>query len=318
MYSLKQVLGPHIDPINFHKFWLAHMELSMKTIDPDVHSFFDEGTNTACYIVKDPSSKSCAVIDSIWDFDFASGRMHTAHADNLIDVILSNQWNLEWVIETHVHADHLSAAPYLANRLGAKIGIGSNINAVQKLFGKVFNAGTLFEMDGSQFDCLYQDGDSFYIGNLKVDVMHTPGHTPACVTYMIGDTAFIGDTLFMPDFGTARADFPGGSAAKLYQSIQKILALPDATRLFLCHDYKAPGRDSFCWETTVAEQKKLNVHVSQGTTETEFVSMRTSRDESLSMPKLLIPSVQVNMRAGKLPPAESDGNVYLKIPINQL
>ena len=290
----------------------------MNRVNPEVHSFFDEDTNTACYIVKDPLSRSCAVIDSIWDFDCASGRMHTAHADKLIGTILSNDWKLEWVLETHVHADHLSAAPYLANHLGAKIGIGSNINAVQKLFGKVFNAGTLFELDGSQFDRLYQDGDNFNIGNLKVDVMHTPGHTPACVTYMIGDAAFVGDTLFMPDFGTARADFPGGSASKLYQSIQKILALPDSTRLFLCHDYKAPGRDSFCWETTVAEQKNLNIHVGRGVTETEFVSMRTSRDEALSMPQLLIPSVQVNMRAGKLPPAENDGNVYLKIPINRL
>ncbi len=290
----------------------------MNTQNPEVHCFFDEETNAACYIVKDPASQSCAIIDSIWDFDLASGTMHTAHADRLIDEIISKNWKLEWVIETHVHADHLSAAPYLSKRFGAKIGIGSNINAVQRVFGKVFNAGTQFEMDGSQFDRLFMDGDNFTIGGLRVDVMHTPGHTPACVTYIIGNSAFIGDTLFMPDFGTARADFPGGSATELYHSIHKILALPDSTRLFLCHDYKAPGRDSYCWETTVAEQKELNIHVGRGTTETEFVSMRTTRDEALSMPKLLIPSIQVNMRAGKLPPAENDGNVYLKIPINKL
>ena len=290
----------------------------MALLTPEVHSYFDEATNAACYIVKDPSSTSCAIIDSIWNFDLASGQTNTEHADMLADDIIANGWQLDWIIETHVHADHLSAAPYLAQRFGAKIAIGSNINTVQKVFGKVFNAGTEFQMDGSQFDRLFEDGECFDIGNMIVQVMHTPGHTPACVTYIVGDAAFIGDTLFMPDFGTARADFPGGSAKDLYQSIQKILALPDQTRLFLCHDYKAPGRDAFCWQTTVADQKARNIHVGGQKTEDEFVSFRSARDAQLSMPKLIIPSIQVNMRAGNLPPADPDGSVYLKIPINKL
>ena len=289
-----------------------------ENLKPEVHSFFDENTNAACYIVKDPSTSACAVIDSILDFDLASGRTSTSHADMLIEVITSNQWTLEWVIETHVHADHLSAAPYLARELGGKIAIGANIESVQKVFGKIFNAGTEFQMDGSQFDRLFEDGDKFEIGNLNVRVIHTPGHTPACVTYIFSDAAFIGDTLFMPDFGTARADFPGGSAKDLYDSIQKILSLPSDTRLFLCHDYKAPGRDEFCWETTVAKQKELNIHVGGGKSESEFVEFRTTRDAQLSMPKLIIPSIQVNMRAGQLPPAEDDGQHYLKVPINRL
>ena len=290
----------------------------MTLLTPEVHSYFDEATNAACYIVKDPSSTSCVIIDSIWNFDLASGQTNTEHADMLADDIIANGWQLDWIIETHVHADHLSAAPYLAQRFGAKIAIGSNINTVQKVFGKVFNAGTEFQMDGSQFDRLFEDGECFDIGNMSVQVMHTPGHTPACVTYIVGDAAFIGDTLFMPDFGTARADFPGGSAKDLYQSIQKILALPDQTRLFLCHDYKAPGRDAFCWQTTVADQKARNIHVGGQKTEDEFVSFRTARDAQLSMPKLIIPSIQVNMRAGNLPPADPDGSIYLKIPINKL
>lgn len=284
---------------------------------PEVHSYFDENTNAACYILKDPSSNACAVVDSILDFDVASGRTHTAHADMLIREIQSNDWSLDWVIETHVHADHLSAAPYLAEQIGGKIAIGANIESVQKVFGKIFNAGTEFQMDGSQFDSLFQDEDIFQIGNMPVTVMHTPGHTPACVTYVVGDSAFIGDTLFMPDFGTARADFPGGSAKDLYNSIQRILALPDETRLFLCHDYKAPGRDEFCWETTVAEEKANNIHVGGGKSEEEFVSFRTARDAKLSMPRLIIPSIQVNMRAGQMPPPEEDGDVYLKVPINK-
>ena len=290
----------------------------MDTITPEVYSYFDEKTNAACYILKDPNSNSCAVIDSILDFEVAAGRTHTSHADMLIREIKSNDWSLEWIIETHVHADHLSAAPYLAQQIGGKIAIGSNINSVQKVFGKIFNAGTEFQMDGSQFDRLFEDKDSFRLGELTVDVMHTPGHTPACVTYVVGNAAFIGDTLFMPDFGTARADFPGGSARDLYKSIQKILSLPDETRLFLCHDYKAPGRDEFCWETTVAEEKINNIHVGGGKSEEEFVAFRTARDAQLPMPKLIIPSIQVNMRAGKMPPAEFDGQVYLKVPINRL
>ena len=290
----------------------------MNTSTPEVYSYFDENTNAACYILKDPNSNSCAVIDSILDFEVAAGRTHTSHADMLIREIKSNDWSLEWIIETHVHADHLSAAPYLAQQIGGKIAIGSNINSVQKVFGKIFNAGTEFQMDGSQFDRLFEDEDSFRLGELTVDVMHTPGHTPACVTYVVGNAAFIGDTLFMPDFGTARADFPGGSARDLYKSIQKILSLPDETRLFLCHDYKAPGRDEFCWETTVAEEKINNIHVGGGKSEEEFVAFRTARDAQLPMPKLIIPSIQVNMRAGKMPPAEFDGQVYLKVPINRL
>lgn len=290
----------------------------MNTSIPEVYSYFDENTNAACYILKDPNSNSCAVIDSILDFEVAAGRTHTSHADMLVREIKSNDWSLEWIIETHVHADHLSAAPYLAQQIGGKIAIGSNINSVQKVFGKIFNAGTEFQMDGSQFDRLFEDEDSFRLGELTVDVMHTPGHTPACVTYVVGNAAFIGDTLFMPDFGTARADFPGGSARDLYKSIQKILSLPDETRLFLCHDYKAPGRDEFCWETTVAEEKINNIHVGGGKSEEEFVAFRTARDAQLPMPKLIIPSIQVNMRAGKMPPAELDGQVYLKVPINRL
>ena len=290
----------------------------MLRLIPEVHSYFDVPTNAACYILKDPGSNECAVIDSILDFDMASGGTHTTHADMLINEITSNGWKLEWVIETHVHADHLSAAPYLAKQLGGKIAIGSNIDAVQQVFGKIFNAGTEFQMDGSQFDRLFQDGDSFEVGQMQINVMHTPGHTPACVTYVVGNAAFIGDTLFMPDFGTARADFPGGSATDLYNSIHRILSLPDDTRLFLCHDYKAPGRDEFCWETTVAEERQNNIHVGGGKSEEEFVSFRTARDAQLNMPKLIIPSIQVNMRAGKLPPAEDNGTVYLKVPINAL
>ena len=285
---------------------------------PEVFSYFDETTNAACYILKDPSSNSCAVIDSILDFDLAAGRVTTKHADMLIRDIQTKGLDLEWIIETHVHADHLSAAPYLAQQLGGKIAIGSNIGTVQEVFGKIFNAGTEFQMDGSQFDRLFSDNDNFKIGSLDVKVIHTPGHTPACVTYIVGDSAFIGDTLFMPDFGTARADFPGGSAVDLYNSIQKILSLPDQTRLFLCHDYKAPGRENFAWETTVKEQKETNVHVGGGKSEKDFVDFRTKRDSQLSMPKLIIPSIQTNMRAGNLPPAEDDGTQFLKVPINKL
>jgi glyoxylase-like metal-dependent hydrolase (beta-lactamase superfamily II) len=290
----------------------------MRQSVPEVYTFFDEATNAACHIVKDPASNAVAIIDSILDFDAAAGRTHTTHADMLVDEVTRNGWQVAWILETHVHADHLSAAPYLAEKLGGKIAIGANIAAVQKVFGKIFNAGTEFEMDGSQFDRLFAHGDVFAIGNLDVTVMHTPGHTPACVTYVIGDAAFIGDTLFMPDFGTARADFPGGSATDLYASIQRILELPDETRLFLCHDYKTKTRDSFCWQTTVAEQKATNVHVGGGKSEEEFVDFRTKRDTQLAMPKLIIPSIQVNMNAGKMPAPDTDGDIYLKVPINKL
>ena len=285
---------------------------------PEIHTYFDEATNAACHIIKDPASNVVAIIDSILDFDAAAGRTHTKHADMLIDVITRNGWQVAWILETHVHADHLSAAPYLAEKLGGKVAIGSNISVVQKTFGKIFNAGTEFEMDGSQFDRLFADGDTFAVGNLNIAVMHTPGHTPACVTYVAGDAAFIGDTLFMPDFGTARADFPGGSASDLYTSIQRILGLPDETRLFLCHDYKTKTRDTFCWQTTVAEQKASNVHVGAGKTQDEFVDFRTKRDAQLDMPKLIIPSIQVNMNAGKMPAPDAHGDVYLKVPINKL
>jgi glyoxylase-like metal-dependent hydrolase (beta-lactamase superfamily II) len=290
----------------------------MRQTVPEVHTYFDEPTNAACHIAKDPASNAVAIIDSILDFDVAAGRTLTTHADLLIEEITRNGWQVAWILETHVHADHLSAAPYLAEKLGGKIAIGANIAAVQKVFGEIFNAGTEFEMDGSQFDRLFADGDVFAIGNLDVVVMHTPGHTPACVTYVIGDAAFIGDTLFMPDFGTARADFPGGSATELYSSIQRILALPDDTRLFLCHDYKTKTRDTFCWQTTVAKQKATNVHVGSGKSEEEFVDFRTARDAQLAMPKLIIPSIQVNMNAGKMPEPDTDGQVYLKVPINKL
>ena len=294
------------------------MILNKGNLDPEVFGYFDENTNAASYIVKDPSSSKCAIIDSVLDFDAAAGAIKTEFADKLAKKIDDMNLEVEWVIETHVHADHLSAAPYLAKKFTAKIGIGSNINLVHQAFGKIFNAGTEFQMDGSQFDILFEDNEIFEIGNMQVNVIHTPGHTPACVTYVIGSSAFIGDTLFMPDFGTARADFPGGSATDLYKSIQKILSLPEETKLYLCHDYKAPGRDEFCWETTVSEQRKENIHVGSGKTEREFVKFRTERDKKLGMPKLIIPSIQVNMRAGHLPPKEDDGEYYLKIPINRM
>ncbi len=283
---------------------------------PIVKAFFDEATNTVSYVLRDPNGSACAVIDSVLDFDHAAGRTDTRSADEIIAWIKSEGLTCSWILESHVHADHLSAAPYLQDHLGGKIGIGANITVVQDTFGKVFNEGTEFQRDGSQFDALFQDGDSFMVGQLRGEVMHTPGHTPACLTYVVGDAAFVGDTLFMPDFGTARCDFPGGSSEMLYDSIQKILALPDETRLFMCHDYKAPGRDFYAWETTVAEEKARNVHVKVGTDEQAFIKMRTERDAKLSMPTLIMPSVQVNMRAGHLPEAEDNGTRYLKIPLN--
>lgn len=285
---------------------------------PLVQAFFDEATNTVSYVVMDPDSKDCAIVDSVLDFDYASGHTDTRSADAIAAYVRDKGLNVVWLLETHVHADHLSAAPYLQDRVGGKIGIGANITIVQDTFGKVFNEGTEFQRDGSQFDKLFREGDEFAIGGLVGHVMHTPGHTPACLTYVIGDAAFVGDTMFMPDFGTARCDFPGGSAEVMYDSIQRILALPDDTRIFVGHDYKAPGRDVYEWETTVAEQKALNVHVGAGKSIEEFVSMRTSRDKTLGMPRLIVPSIQINMRGGQMPPPESDGNVYLKVPVNRL
>lgn len=283
---------------------------------PQVTAFFDEPTFTVSYVVVDPATKKCAVVDSVLDYDPASGRTNTESADEIIGFIKREGLELEWILETHVHADHLSAAPYIKERLGGKVAIGSNITVVQETFGKIFNAGTEFERDGSQFDALFRDGDVFHLGTINARAIHTPGHTPACMTYLIGDAGFVGDTMFMPDYGTARADFPGGDAHTLYKSIQKIFALPDATRLFMCHDYKAPGRDEYRWETTVGDEKKTNIHVHDGISEEEFVAMRTARDKTLSMPRLILPSVQVNMRAGELPPAEDNGVHYLKMPIN--
>jgi len=286
-------------------------------LKPQVMSFFDEVTYTYSYLVKDPSSDHCALIDSVLNFDLASGSTATASADQLIAAVKKQGLTVDWILETHVHADHLSAAPYLQQQLGGKLGIGAEIKTVQEVFGKVFNEGTEFARDGSQFDHLFTDGDVFRIGQLEGRVLHTPGHTPACLTYVIGDAGFVGDTLFMPDFGTARCDFPGGDARTLYQSIGKIFALPESTRLFMCHDYKAPGREDYRNETSVAEQKQKNIHVGQGKTEEDFVKMRTERDATLAMPRLILPSVQVNMRAGQLPPPEKNGVSYLKLPLNQ-
>ena len=283
---------------------------------PEVKAFFDEATFTVTFVVKDPSSKACAIVDSVLDFDYASGRTDTRSADAVIAYVRENGLEVAWILETHVHADHLSAAPYLQERVGGKIGIGDRIKVVQDTFGKIFNEGTEFQRDGSQFDRLFVEGDRFEVGALQGRVLHTPGHTPACLTYVIEDAAFVGDTLFMPDYGTARCDFPGGSAEVLYDSIQKILSLPDETRIFVAHDYKAPGRDDFAWETTVAEEKARNIHIGGGTSKEDFVKMRTARDATLDMPKLIIPSLQVNMRAGQMPPPEDDGKTYLKIPVN--
>jgi glyoxylase-like metal-dependent hydrolase (beta-lactamase superfamily II) len=284
---------------------------------PEVISFFDEPTNTASHVVCDPASWRCAIVDSVLDYDAASGRTATDAADKIIALVRDQGLQVEWILETHVHADHLSAAPYIKERLGGALGIGENIRVVQDIFGKVFNAGTEFQRDGSQFDHLFIDGERFTIGGLDAVALHTPGHTPACMTYVIGDAAFVGDTLFMPDYGTARADFPGGDARMLYRSARRVLSLPDATRLFLCHDYKAPGRGDFQWETTVAAERVHNVHMHDGVGEDEFVRMRSARDAQLGLPKLILPSVQVNMRAGQFPPAEGDGQVYLKIPLNK-
>jgi len=284
---------------------------------PEVEAFFDPATNTISYIVTDPATKACAIIDSVMDFDYASGRITYDHADKLIARVRERGLTLEWLIETHVHADHLSAAPYIQQQLGGKIGIGAKIMVVQDVFGKIFNEGTEFQRDGSQFDALFEDGDTYDIGAITAFAMHTPGHTPACMVHVIGDAAFVGDTLFMPDGGSARCDFPGGSAEELFDSIQKVLALPDETRLFMCHDY-GPGGREIAWESTVAEEKASNIHVGEGKTKEDFVKFRTERDAQLAMPKLIIPSLQVNMRAGQMPPADEKGDVFLKVPVNKL
>jgi len=286
------------------------------SVKPEVSAHFDEATNTITYIVKDPSSNHCAIIDSVMDIDYAAGRITYDHADALIAEIKDRDLVLDWIIETHVHADHLSAAPYIQEKLGGKIGVGEKILVVQDTFGKVFNEGTEFQRDGSQFDALFKDGDTYMVGNMQGFAMFTPGHTPACMVHVMGDAAFAGDTLFMPDGGSARADFPGGDAGALFDSIQKVLSLPDEMRLFMCHDYGPNGR-AIEWETTIAEQKASNIHVGGGKTREEFVKLRTERDAQLSMPNLIIPSLQVNMRAGEIP-TDKDGNPMLKVPVNSI
>lgn len=287
-----------------------------KALRPSIAGFFDEATNTVSYVVHDPESKEAAIIDSVLDYDAAAGRTSHGSADRIIEYVGKEGLTVAWHIETHAHADHISAAPYLQQKLGGKLAIGAKITVVQDVFGKLFNAGTDFERDGSQFDRLFEDGDTFSLGKIEGIALHVPGHTPADMAFIIGDAAFVGDTIFMPDFGTARADFPGGDARQLFQSIRRLLALPRETRLFLCHDYKAPGRDEYAWETSVGQQRDENIHVKDGTSEDEFVQMRTTRDAKLDMPKLILPSVQVNIRGGRLPEPEANGVSYIKIPVN--
>ena len=286
------------------------------TVKPEVKGFFDAATNTISYVVRDPASNACAVIDSVMDIDYAAGRITYDHADAMIAFIQAEGLTLEWIIETHVHADHLSAAPYIQSKLGGMIGIGDNIMVVQETFGKIFNEGTEFQRDGSQFDALFKDGDTYQIGAMTAVAIYTPGHTPACMVHVIGNATFTGDTLFMPDGGSARADFPGGDAATLYDSIHKVLALPDEMRLFMCHDYGPNGRD-IRWETTVGAEKEHNIHVGKAATKQDFVKFRTERDATLAMPRLIIPSLQVNMRAGDVP-TDKDGRPMLKVPLNGL
>jgi len=286
------------------------------SIKPEVSPHFDEATNTITYIVKDPNSNHCAIIDSVMDIDYAAGRITYDAADALIAEIKDRGLTLDWIIETHVHADHLSAAPYIQQKLGGKIGVGEKIMLIQETFGKIFNEGTEFQRDGSQFDALFKAGDTYMIGGMQAFAIYTPGHTPACMVHVIGDAAFAGDTLFMPDGGSARCDFPGGDAGELYDSIMKVLSLPDETRLFMCHDYGPNGR-AIQWETTVADQKADNIHVGGGKTRADFIKFRTERDAQLAMPKLIIPSLQVNMRAGDIP-KDTDGNPMLKVPINAI
>ncbi len=283
---------------------------------PEIASFFDPATFTVTYIVSDPSTREAAIVDSVLDFEPNSGRTATESADKVIDYITSHNLKVKWLLETHAHADHLSAAPYLQEKIGGKIAIGAEIATVQNVFGKLFNAGTEFARDGSQFDALFKDGDTFTIGSVPVTVMHVPGHTPADIAYVVGDAVFTGDTMFMPDYGTARADFPGGDARTLFRSLRRILSLPPETRLFMCHDYLPKGRSQYVWETTVAAEREGNIHAHDGITEDEFVQMREARDATLDMPRLILPSVQVNMRAGHLPAPDDNGIVYLKIPVN--
>jgi glyoxylase-like metal-dependent hydrolase (beta-lactamase superfamily II) len=285
---------------------------------PDVFEFFDPKTFTYSYVVVDPHSRQCAIIDSVLDYEPASGRTSYQAADKIIEFVLESNLHVEWILETHVHADHLSAASYIKRKLGGKLAIGNRITEVQHTFAKLFNTGSEFTMDGSQFDHLFNDTETFTLGSINARAIHTPGHTPACMSYVIGDSVFVGDTLFMPDYGSARCDFPGGDAATLYRSIHKLFTLPDETRVFICHDYKAPNRDEFLFQTTIGEERLHNIHIHKGITEQEFVAMRKKRDATLNIPNLIIPAVQVNMRAGQFPPAEENGIQYLKIPLNKL
>ena len=282
-----------------------------------VRSFFDEATFTVTHVLSDPATGKAAIIDSVLDFDPASGRTSTTSADAVIAYVREQGLEVEWLLETHAHADHLSAAPYLQEQLGGRLAIGRHILTVQNVFGKIFNEGTRFARDGSQFDHLFDEGARFSVGSIPAIALHVPGHTPADMAYVIGDAVFIGDTLFMPDYGSARADFPGGDAHILYRSVRRLLSLPEASRLFLCHDYKAPGRDTYAWETTVAEQRRSHVHLHDGISEDDFVAMRKARDATLDMPRLILPSIQVNMRGGHFPEPEENGVSYLKLPLNQ-
>jgi glyoxylase-like metal-dependent hydrolase (beta-lactamase superfamily II) len=286
-------------------------------MEPRIQSFFDPATFTITYLVSDPGTKRAAIIDSVLDFDPKSGRTSTHTADVVLAAAKNENLSVDWILETHAHADHLSAAPYLKGKTGANVAIGEHIKTVQKVFRPIFNAKDI-NGDGSQFDRLLKDGEHFNIGDIDIEVLHTPGHTPADISYRVGSNVFVGDTLFMPDYGTARADFPGGDAHKLYRSIWRLLSLPPETTLWMCHDYKAPGRDTYAWKTTVAEERTKNVHVHEGVSEEEFVKMRHARDKALAMPVLILPSVQVNIRAGHLPPPEDDGKVYLKLPVDRL
>jgi glyoxylase-like metal-dependent hydrolase (beta-lactamase superfamily II) len=295
---------------------LVRSAMAGATPRPIVTSFFDEATSTASYVVRDPGSDACSIVDSVLDYDAASGRTSRNSAEVIVSFVRQSGLEVQWLLETHAHADHLSAAPYLKEAVGGTLAIGREIIRVQSVFGKIFNAGSEFARNGSEFDHLFDDGDQFKIGRLQAIALHVPGHTPADLAYVVGDAVFTGDNLFMPDYGTARADFPGGDARQLYRSIRRLMSLPDETRLFLCHDYKAPGRDDYVWETTVGAQRASNVHVREGVSEDDFIAMRTARDATLGMPKLILPSIQVNMRGGHLPDPEANGTRYLKIPLD--
>jgi len=284
---------------------------------PEVHSFFEPITHTVTHVIVDPATKKCAILDSVMDFEPNSARVSFQSADRVVEYIKANEWEVEWLLESHVHADHLSAAPYIQSILGGQLAIGAPIKEVQKTFGEVFNLDTEFDLSVGKFDRLFKGGDQFQIGGIEATVIHTPGHTPADMTYHIGDAAFVGDTLFMPDFGTARCDFPGGSASRLYESIQKIFELPGETRLFMCHDYLPEGRNEFEWETTVDKEKRENIHVGESKSESSFIEMREKRDAQLGMPRLIVPAIQVNIRGGRLPESEENDTIYLKVPINK-